>query len=184
MPNKYVSLILSVLTDNIKRGLLWFRYDSWTIAEYYRKQGARVGDNCRIDIRSNLYDAELVSIGNHVFIAQGVKLHTHDGGAWMIREEIPNIRITGPIVIEDNCVIGADSHLFLNVRIGANSIVGAGSVVISNIPPNSIVMGVPARVMGSTIKYREKHIEAWNEQVKSGKQALPDLKKDERYYRL
>jgi acetyltransferase-like isoleucine patch superfamily enzyme len=154
------------------------RYNSWTVADYYRKLGAHIGDNCRIDVRAEWLDAHLISLGNHVFIAQGVNLHTHDGGVWILRNEIPNIRVTGKIVIEDNCVIGAYSHVFYNVRIGENSIIGAGSVVISDIPPNSIAMGIPARVVGSTLKYKDKHIAMWKEQN------IAVAKKDQRYYPL
>ena len=106
----------------------------------------------------------LVSIGNNVFITTGVIFHTHDGGAWVFKEEINDIDILGNIIIEDNCVIGRNSQLLPNIRIGKNSIVGAGSVVISDVPPNSIVMGVPARVFGSTLKYKEKCIARWKEQ--------------------
>ena len=52
---------------------------------------------------------DLAGIGNHVFIAQGAHLNTHDGGTWVFRKEIPNLRIFGPIVIGDNCVIGENA---------------------------------------------------------------------------
>jgi len=60
--------------------------------------------------------------------------------------------------------IGRNVDLLPNIRIGRNSIVGAGSVVISDVPPDSIVMGVPARVIGSVPKYEEKCVTAWKEQ--------------------
>jgi acetyltransferase-like isoleucine patch superfamily enzyme len=140
------------------------RYDRFTIAEYFRKQGAQVGEGC--NIMPHLLGGEpyLVKIGNHVAIAEGVKFITHDGGAWIFRKEIKNMQVFGPIIIEDNCVIGEDAILFPNIRIGKNSIVGAGSVVITDIPPDSIVMGIPARVFGSVDKYKEKCIARWNEQ--------------------
>jgi serine acetyltransferase len=103
-----------------------------------------------------------VKIGNHVTIAQGVKFMTHDGATWIFRQEIPDIQVFGPIVIEDNCVIGQNAILFPNIRIGKNSIVGASSVVISDVPPDSIVIGVPARPFGSVVKYKEKCVERWN----------------------
>jgi len=154
-----ISLIRSVIID--------FRYNDWTIADYFRKQGAQIGNNCRIDIRSEFGDEPyLISIGNHVHICRGVILHTNDGGRWIFSEEIPDINVWGKIVIEDNCLIGLNTQLLPNIRIGKNSIVGAGSVVISgsNIPPNSIVIGIPARVIGSTVKYKEKCLAAWKEQ--------------------
>jgi acetyltransferase-like isoleucine patch superfamily enzyme len=137
------------------------RYNSFTIAEYFRKQGAQIGDGCSIIPTSLGTEPYLVKIGNHVTIANGVGLGTHDGGCWILRNEIPNIQVFGPIVIEDNCVIGQNAIIFGNVRIGKNSIVGAGSVVISDVPENTIVMGVPARPFGSVEKYKQKCIERW-----------------------
>jgi carbonic anhydrase/acetyltransferase-like protein (isoleucine patch superfamily) len=106
----------------------------------------------------------LIKIGNHVTIAGGVLFVTHDGAVWVFREEVPDIQVFGPIVIEDNCVIGQNAILFPNIRIGRNSIIGAGSVVISDIPPNCIAFGVPARVWSSIEKYKEKSLARWREQ--------------------
>ena len=97
-------------------------------------------------------------------IAAGAHFVTHDGGVWIFRDQVPDVQAFGPIVVEDNCVIGMRALIFPNVRIGPNSIVSAGSVVISDVPPNTIVMGVPARPIGSTQKYREKCLERWQVQ--------------------
>jgi len=140
------------------------RYGSYTIAQYFRKQGAQIGANCDILVSSLGPEPYLVSIGNHVFISEGVVFHTHDGGVWIFREEIPDIRVHGSIVIEDNCIIGNNAMLLPNIRIGKNSIVGVGSVVISDVPPNSIVMGVPARAISSIHKYKERCFARWKEQ--------------------
>lgn len=137
------------------------KYNSFTIAEYFRKQGAQIGEGCGIIPTSLGTEPYLVKIGNHVTIANRVAFITHDGGAWIARQEDPNVQVFGPIVIEDNCVIGQNAILFPNVRIGKNSIVGAGSVVISDVPENTIVMGVPARPFGSVEKYKQKCIDRW-----------------------
>ena len=148
----------------IKTKIELFGYNRFTIAEYFRKQGAKIGEGCSIVPFSLGTEPYLVKIGNNVTIAQGVCFITHDGGVWVFRKEIPDIQVFGTIIIEDNCVIGQNSILFPNVKIGHNSIVGAGSVVISDIPPNTIAMGVPARPFGSVEKYKEKCIARWNEQ--------------------
>ena len=155
----WVAVKLCVLIINLAR------YDEWNIAKYFRKQGATIGNDCFIAARSLAMEPHLVTIGNHVWISRGVLLNTHDGGYWIFQEELPSLRITGKIVIEDNCLIGANAIILPNVTIGKNSIVGAGSVVINDIPPNSVVMGVPARVIGSTLKYKEKCISIWEEQM-------------------
>lgn len=140
------------------------KYTPYTIAEHFRQQGAQVGERCYIVPRSLGMEPYLVKIGHHVAIASGVLFNTHDGGSWLFRDEVPDMQIFGPIVIEDNCIIGANAILFANIRIGPNSIVGAGSIVISDVPPNTIVMGVPARPFGSVDKYKEKCVERWNVQ--------------------
>lgn len=147
-----------------KSAIVLARYNSGNIAKYFRKQGAQVGENCNIEVSSLGPEPYLVSIGNHVFISAGVVFHTHDGGVWILREEIPDIRVHGCIVIEDNCIIGSNAMLLPNIKIGRNSIVGAGSVVISDVPPNSIVLGVPARAIGSIDKYKERCAARWKEQ--------------------
>jgi acetyltransferase-like isoleucine patch superfamily enzyme len=144
-----------------KRHFKLRKYDRFTIAEYFREQGAQVGEGCSIIPRSLGTEPYLVRIGDHVTIASGVVFITHDGGCWIFRDEVPDLQVFGPIVIEDNCVVGQNAILFSNIRIGKNSVVGAGSVVISDVPPDTIVMGVPARPFGSIAKYKEKCIESW-----------------------
>ncbi len=140
------------------------RYDRFTIAELFRQYGAMVGEGCAIIPTDLGQEPYLVKIGNHVTIASGVKFITHNGAAWLFRDQIPDMQLYGTIIIEDNCVIGENAILMPNTHIGVNSVIGAGSVVMSEIPPNSVAMGVPARVMGSTDKFREKAIETWQQQ--------------------
>ncbi|MBI2400022.1 MAG: acyltransferase [Deltaproteobacteria bacterium] len=137
------------------------KYNRFTIAEYFREQGAQIGEGCSIIPRQLGTEPYLVKIGNRVTIAAGVVFITHDGGCWIFREEVPDLQVFGPIIIEDNCVVGQNAILFPNIRIGKNSIVGAGSVVINDVPPDTIVMGVPARPFGSIAKYKEKCLERW-----------------------
>lgn len=157
-----------ILFKYTRDAIILVRYNEWTIAEYFRKQGAKIGENCLFQVRSLGRDPYLIEIGNYVFIASGVVFHTNDGGAWILKEEIPDSSVFGKIVIEDNCIIGTNSHLLPNIRIGRNSIVGVNSVVITDIPPNSIVMGVPARVIGSSLKYKRRCIARWKEQKPPG----------------
>jgi carbonic anhydrase/acetyltransferase-like protein (isoleucine patch superfamily) len=140
------------------------KYTPYTIAEYFRKMGAQIGEGCYIVPTYLGTEPYLIKIGNHVAIASGVEFATHDGAVWVFRDEIPDIQVFGPIVIEDNCIIGFRAIIFPNVRIGRNSVVASGSLVINDIPPNSLVMGVPARSFGSMEKYREKCLQRWAQQ--------------------
>ena len=153
--------MITAIIKRIKRVFKLRKYDRFTVAEYFREQGAQIGEGCSIIPRQLGTEPYLVKIGNHVTIASGVAFITHDGGCWIFRDEVPDLQVFGPIVIEDNCVVGQNAILFPNVRIGKNSVVGAGSVVISDVPPDTIVMGVPARPFGSIVKYKEKCFERW-----------------------
>lgn len=155
---------LRTLYDRARKSLELRKYTPHTIAEYFRKMGAQIGEGCFIvptDLGAEPY---LIKIGNHVAIAAEVAFATHDGAVWVFRDEVPDLQVFGPIVIEDNCIIGLRAIIFPNVRIGRNSVVAAGSLVINDVPPNSIVMGVPARSFGSMGKYREKCLQRWAEQ--------------------
>lgn len=88
--------------------------------------GSRIGDNTIINTAASIdHDCE---IGNHVHIAPGVVL-------------------SGSVKIDDNCHVGIGAKIIQGVHIGKNSLVAAGAVVISNVPENSRVAGVPAREM-------------------------------------
>ena len=53
-----------------------------------------------------------------------------------------------PVTIEDDVWIGAGVRVMDGVRIGRGSVIGAGAVVTKSIPPNSVAVGMPARVVG------------------------------------
>jgi acetyltransferase-like isoleucine patch superfamily enzyme len=160
--------VLKPIRDLFDRIFLRLKYNMVTVAVYFRKQGATIGEDCLFSSYQLASEPYLVTIGNHVFIAHGALLHTHDGAAWIARENAPDLGVYGRIVIEDNCIIGAYSQILPGVHVGKNSVVGAGSVVITDVPPDSIVSGVPARVIGSSSMYRKKCAEKWKIQEPPG----------------
>ncbi len=141
-----------------------FKYDSSTIAEKFRKQGAIVGQNCFIQINKLASEPYLVEIGNNVAIAPGVRLITHDGASVIFRDEFPALRHFGRIVIEDNCFIGARSIITAGVRIGKGSVVGPLSVVLRDVKPGSMVIGNPAIQVSTVEKYKEQCLREWKNQ--------------------
>ena len=64
-------------------------------------------------------------------------------------ENSPDKIKSAPVIIEDNVFIGAGSKVMKGVRIGRNSVIGAGSIVIKDIPANSVAAGNPAKVIGN-----------------------------------
>jgi acetyltransferase-like isoleucine patch superfamily enzyme len=141
-----------------------YKYDESTIAEKFRKQGAKVGENCSIQIERLASEPYLVEIGNNVAIAAGVRFLTHDGASFIFRDQFPALRYFGKIVIEDNCFIGARSTILPNVRIGKGSIVGMSAVVIRDVKPGSVVFGNPAMQVSTIEKYRERCLQEWKNQ--------------------
>ena len=95
----------------------------------------------------------LITIGNNVTLAPNVHILAHDAS---IKRHL-NCSKIGLVEIGDNTFLGASTIVLPGVKIGKNCIVGAGSVVTKNIPEGTVVAGSPARKIGSTIKYLQKH---------------------------
>jgi acetyltransferase-like isoleucine patch superfamily enzyme len=148
----------------LKRLYEQFRYNDSTIAEKFRKQGAKIGKDCFIQIRSLGSEPYMVEIGNNVSIAYGVVLVTHDGASVIFRDEMPYLRYFGKIIIEDNCFIGANSIITAGVKIGKNSIVGPSATVIGDVKPGSIMIGNPAIRVSTVEKYKQKCLREWERQ--------------------
>ncbi len=129
---------------------------------YLRKQGVVIGSGCIID-KSAIFGSEpwLICIGNNVRISKGVKFITHDGGIWTLRKmglvDAEQVFYDN-IVVGENCNIGWDAIIMPGVKIGKNCIIGAGAIITKDMPDNSVVAGVPARVIKSIEDYAEKKI--------------------------
>lgn len=98
--------------------------------------GAQIGNGFFIDHGHGVIIGETTIIGNNVTLYQGVTL----GGTG---KEHGKRHPT----IEDNVMISAGAKVLGSFTIGANSKIGAGSVVLEEVPPNSTVVGVPGRVV-------------------------------------
>ncbi|MBI4638923.1 MAG: serine O-acetyltransferase [Candidatus Rokubacteria bacterium] len=96
---------------------------------------ARLGPGLFIDHGMGVVIGETAEVGRNVTLLQGVTL----GGTSLKREK------RHP-TLGDNVVVGAGAKVIGAITIGANSRIGAGSVVVRDVPPNSVVVGVPGRV--------------------------------------
>jgi acetyltransferase-like isoleucine patch superfamily enzyme len=131
--------ILSFLKLRLRPALLKIR-------RYYliRVWGIDIGKDCEISFTAKLDKTypRGVHIGDYTIVTFGAVVLSHDGAN--------DVRLD--TWIGKNCFIGARSIILPGVEVGDNSIVGAGSVVVKNVPPHSIVAGNPARVIKSEIE--------------------------------
>lgn len=115
---------------------------------YARRIGVRVGNGCRIYTRKFGSEPFLVTIGNRVTVTRGVEFITHDGSLWLFADKDGRRYAYAPIEIGNDVFIGLNSTILPGVRIGSRVIVAAGAVVTKSVPCNSVVAGVPARIIG------------------------------------
>lgn len=112
------------------------------------QKNASIGKNCKIS--SHTFICEGVHIGNNVFVGHNVtfindkhpRAANPDGtmqteADWKVIETF----------VKDGASIGSSSTIMCGITIGENAIVGAGAVVTKDVPPNTIVAGVPAKII-------------------------------------
>ena len=98
--------------------------------------GATIGPRFFIDHGMGVVIGETAEIGANVTLYQGVTL----GGT-------STRRVKRHPTLRDNVVVGAGAKVIGAVEIGENSRIGAGSVVVTNVPPNATVVGVPGHIV-------------------------------------
>jgi acetyltransferase-like isoleucine patch superfamily enzyme len=128
--------------------------------------GCTIGDYSKIgafvEIQKNATIGRNVKVSSHTFICEGVTIEddvfvghnvsfindkyprsTAEGGKLQTEEDWKVV----PTLVKRGASVGTSSTILCGVTIGENSIVGAGSVVTKDIPPNVVAAGVPARVL-------------------------------------
>jgi acetyltransferase-like isoleucine patch superfamily enzyme len=133
----FVNLYGCTIDDNTKIG---------TFVEI--QKNATIGKNCKI--QSHTFVCEGVTIEDDVFVGHGVTF---------INDKYPRATVIGgglqteadwyvvPTIVKKGASIGSGSTILCNITIGEKAIVGSGSVVTKDVPPNTIVAGNPARVI-------------------------------------
>jgi acetyltransferase-like isoleucine patch superfamily enzyme len=105
-----------------------------------------IGDHTRVGLHNTIIGP--VEIGSHVNLAQGITVtalnHNFSDANKRIDEQGVS---TSPVTIEDDVWIGANAVILPGVTIGEHCVVAAGAVVTKDVPPHSLVAGVPAKVI-------------------------------------
>jgi acetyltransferase-like isoleucine patch superfamily enzyme len=103
-----------------------------------------LGDECLLDLAEGIRLERQVTLAERVLILTHTNVGYHDHP---LQAHFP--AQAAPVVIEQGSFIGANATLLPGIRIGARSFVAAGSVVTADVPPGTLVAGVPARAVRS-----------------------------------
>jgi acetyltransferase-like isoleucine patch superfamily enzyme len=136
------------------------------LSKFINLYGCRIGDETKIgafvEIQKNATVGSRCKISSHTFICEGVTIE--DGvfvghGVAFINDSYPRATAAAgglqteadwkvePTLVKKGASIGSGATILSKVVIGENAIVGAGSVVTKDVPPNTIVAGNPARIL-------------------------------------
>ena len=105
-----------------------------------------IGDHTRIGLHNTIIGP--ITIGSHVNLAQGITItalnHNFDDSEKRIDQQGIS---TKEVVLEDDIWVGANAVILPGVTIGKHAVVAAGAIVTKDVPPHSLVAGVPAKVI-------------------------------------
>lgn len=103
------------------------------------------------NINATIICAEKIVLGKGVQIGRNVTIRDNNGGHYIARQGYKNSR---PVVIGDRAWLGEGCTIMSGVKIGKGAIIGANSLVVTNVPANSIVTGNPAKVIDTNVLWK------------------------------
>lgn len=104
-----------------------------------------IGDNCVIQAHVTISNA--CRLGNNVFIGPNTSV---------LNDKFPYSVYLTPSIIEDDVIVGGCVTVLPNITVGRNAVLAAGSVVTKNVPRDTVVKGIPARIAMTRQEYEEK----------------------------
>jgi acetyltransferase-like isoleucine patch superfamily enzyme len=156
------------IAEDVKLG------SSVRLSKFINLYGCEIGDETKIgafvEIQKNVTVGKRCKISSHTFVCEGVLIEDNvfvGHGVMFINDSYPrSTTVEGALQTEDDwkvertvvkkgASIGSGATILSNTNIGENAIVGAGSVVTKDVPPNAIVAGNPARVLRFVEKIAE-----------------------------
>ena len=136
------------------------------LSKFINLYGCEIGDETKIgafvEIQKNASVGKCCKISSHTFICEGVVIEDNafiGHGVMFINDSYPRATNAGGdlqteadwhverTIVRRGASIGSGATILSKVDVGENAIVGAGSVVTKNVPPNAIVAGNPATVL-------------------------------------
>ena len=149
---------MNYVSDDVKLG------NDVRLSKFINLYGCSIGDGTKIgafvEVQKNAFIGCNCKIQSHTFICEGVTIEDEvfvGHGVIFVNDSFPRATTGGklqteadwkvePTLVKKGASIGSGSTILANVTIGENAIVGAGSVVTKDVPPDTIVAGNPARV--------------------------------------
>ncbi len=146
----------------LKIHTLWQSLYDKAYIEVCKQRGMKVGKDV-IFIEAPAFGSEpyLIEIGNNTKITAGARFINHDGAMYTIRsmENYKDARNFGRIKIGENCFVGNNCTFLPGSQMGNNCILGAGSVLNSTMPNNSVYAGTPAKFICTIEEYGDKALQ-------------------------
>lgn len=125
-------------------------YPPFAIAAIHKMRGVKIKNIWKVYFSFNvLIDnvfPELVTIGEDVWLTRNVCVLAHFNPSEGQRKYLGDI-VCKKTVVEDGVFVGVNSVILPGVTLGENAVVGAGSVVVDDVPPRTMVAGNPARII-------------------------------------
>ena len=129
------------------------RLEAWDkYSEIQYKPQIIIGDHVSMNYDVHIGAIDRIVIGDNVLIGSRVLITDHSHGDLtekMLKQHPVNCSLfsKGPVIVEDDVWIGEGVCILPGVRIGKHAIIGANAVVTRDVPPNSVVGGIPAAVL-------------------------------------
>lgn len=118
-----------------------------TFSKFFLPQNIHIGNNVFINQQCIFVGEEKITIGDNVNIGFRCMIITSNNHVYVNPLTNKRVHYDEPITLERNVWLGSGVTILSGVTIGENSVVGAGAVVTKDVPPNTVVGGVPARII-------------------------------------